>query len=85
MRLVFQLSGEWRLHVQTIVDQSSQMTSCFHLFKYRSRKSLEEIYSTYILPYFDYADTSWDNRTLYLSQKLQNIEFNTKNKLRRCS
>ena len=74
--LVFQQSGEWRLHVQTVIDKTSKMTSCLRSFKYRlSRKSLEKIYNTFILPLFDYADVIWDNCTLYLSQQLENIQL----------
>jgi hypothetical protein len=74
--LTLQNGGEWQLHIRTIIEKTSKMTNFLRSLKYRlSRKSLEKIYCSFILPVFDYADIIWDNCTLYLSEQLENIQL----------
>ena len=43
-------------------------------YKYRlSQKPLENMYKSFILPYFDYADVIWDNCTTRLSKEFEHL------------
>ena len=45
--------------------------ACLRSIKYRlSRKVLETMYSSFILPQLDYADVIWDNCSLTLAEEL---------------
>ena len=49
------------------------LISCFRSYKYKiSRKALETMYKSFILPHFDYADIVWDNCTHIQSKMLEN-------------
>ena len=39
------------------------------------RKTLEKIYLTFIRPILEYADVVWDNKTLFLINKLENVQI----------
>ena len=40
-----------------------------------SRKSLKTIYTSFILPHFDYADVIWDNCTDKLTNELESLQL----------
>jgi hypothetical protein len=39
------------------------------------RKTIEKIYLTFIRPILEYADVVWDNKTLFLINKLENVQI----------
>ena len=39
------------------------------------KKTLEKIYLTFIRPILEYADVVWDNKTLFLISKLENVQI----------
>ena len=39
------------------------------------RKTLEKIYLTFIRPILEYADVVWNNKTLFLINKLENVQI----------
>ena len=39
------------------------------------RKTLEKIYLTYIRPIMEYSDVVWDNKTLFLINKSENVQI----------
>ena len=41
----------------------------------KQRKSLETIYKSFILPHFDYGDILYDNCSLYITNKLEEIHL----------
>ena len=52
------------------------MTYCLRLFKYRlSRKALETMHRSFILPQLDYADVIWDNCSLKLAEDLESLHL----------
>ena len=46
------------------------------------RKTLEKIYLTFIRPILEYADVVWDNKTLFLINKLENVQIEAARKHR---
>jgi len=49
---------------------------CLRSFKYRlSRKALETMYRSFILPQLDYADVIWDNCSLKLAEELESLHL----------
>ena len=52
------------------------LISCLRSYKYKiSRKALETMYKSFILPLFDYADIVWDNCTDTQSKMLENLHL----------
>ena len=50
--------------------------ACLRSFKYRlSRKVLETMYRSFILPQLDYADVIWDNCSLKLAEELESLHL----------
>ena len=50
--------------------------ACLRVFKYRlSRKALETIYRSFVLPQLDYADVIWDNCSLKLAEELESLHL----------
>ena len=39
------------------------------------RKTLEKIYLTYIRPIMEYSEVVWDNKTLFLINKSENVQI----------
>jgi len=74
--LTIQSDFKWDEHIRLISNRANLQINCLRFFKYRlSRKTLEIIYKSYILPIFDYADVVWDNITEYQSQSLENLHL----------
>ena len=74
--LVLQSDGKWTEHVAYLTNKINPLISCLCYYKYRlSRKALETMYKSYILPLFDYADIIYDNLTETLSNKLENLHL----------
>ena len=52
------------------------LISCLRSYKYKiSRKALETMYRSFILPLFDYADIVWDNCTDTQSKKQESLHL----------
>jgi hypothetical protein len=45
------------------------------VYHFLDRKTLEKIYLTFIRPILEYADVVWDNKTLFLINKLENVQI----------
>ena len=43
--------------------------------KSKDRKTLEKIYLTFIRPILEYADVVWNNKILFLINKLENVQI----------
>ena len=62
--LTLQSDGQWDTHINDIVVKVSPMINCLRSLKYRlKRKTLQTLYSSFILPIFDYCDYIWINCT----------------------
>ena len=74
--VVLQNDCKWDAHVKSVLSKCRPLISCLKTFKYRlSRKALESIYKSYVLPHFDYADVLWDNCTQEQAQNLENLHL----------
>ena len=74
--LVIQGNCKWNNHIDNVIAKTRMLVSCMKSYKYRlSRKSLEIMFKSYVLPHFDYADVIWDNCTQYQSEQLEQIQL----------
>ena len=56
----------------------SYLISCIRFYKHRfSRKSLETLYRSFVLPIFDYADVLYDNCSQTLSDQLESLHLDS--------
>ena len=74
--LVIQNNCKWDSHIDKITQTVTMLISFLKSYKYRlSRKTLNHMYKSFILPHFDYCDIIYDNCTQYLSDKLENLHL----------
>ena len=74
--LTLQKNCYWDIHIHAIFKKASPMINCLRSLKYRlSRKSLEIIYKSFILPIFDYCGHIWDNCTQEQSLLLEKLNL----------
>ena len=74
--VILQNDCKWDTHIQGIISKVRLQVACLTSMKHRlSRKALETLYKSFILPHFDYADALWDNCTIALSEMLENINL----------
>jgi hypothetical protein len=70
--VILQNDCKWDSHIKSIITKCRLLINCLRSYKYRlSRRALENIYKSYILPHFDYADVLWDGCTETLSDELE--------------
>ena len=68
--------GSWQKHIDLITKKAFTRVNILRKFKFiLDRKTLEKIYLTFIPPILEYADVVWDNKTLFLINKLENVEI----------
>ena len=69
--LTFQRNCKWDMHIREISSKIGRLVNCLRSLKYRlNRKSLQTIYTSFILPHFDYSDVIWDGCTDELANSL---------------
>ena len=74
--LIIQDNCKWDSHINSLISKCRPLVSCLKSFKYRlSRKSLETMYKSFIMPHFDYADVVWDNLTQLQAESLEQIQL----------
>ena len=74
--LFIQNNLKWDAHIKYIANKTNTLISCLRYYKYRlSRKVLETMYKSFLLPIFDYADIVWDGCTEVLSNKLEDFHL----------
>ena len=68
--------GGWQKHIDLIVKKAFNRLNILRKFKFvLDRKSLEQIYISYIRPLVEYADIIWDNTTVMLIQKVESVQI----------
>jgi hypothetical protein len=68
--------GSWQKHIDLIIKKAFIRVNILRKFKFiLDRKTLEKIYLTFIQPILEYADVVWDNKTLFLINKLENVQI----------
>ena len=74
--VILQDNCKWNSHIQSIVAKVRLSLACLRSYKYTfSRRTLNTIYTSFILPHFDYADVVWDNCTEALSTELESLHL----------
>ena len=74
--IILQNNCKWDHHVKSLISRGRLLLACLSTYKHRvSRKTLEIIYKSFILPIFDYADIIWDNCTKSLSDELEALHL----------
>ena len=72
--VILQDNGKWDTHIKSIIARSCILIACLRSYKHRlSRKSLENMYISFILPIFDYVDVVRDKCTLKLADELEEL------------
>ena len=66
----------WGEHIQFIISKTSKLINCLRSLKYMlSRKALETMYASFVLPIFDYADVLWDGCNEYYTNTLETLHL----------
>ena len=74
--IILQNNCRWDEHIRSVLNETSMLISCLWSYKYKiSRKVLETMYKSFILPLFDYADIVWDNCTDAQSKMLESLHL----------
>ena len=74
--IILQSDCKWDTHINFLIAECRVLVSVLKSYKYRlSRKSLEIMYKSFILPHFDYGDVIWDNCTNKLSDELEELHL----------
>ena len=67
--------GTFGKHIDMITKKAFSRVNLMRKFKFiLDRKTLEKIYLTYIRPLLEYGDIIWDNKTLFLNNKLECVQ-----------
>ena len=73
--IIFQKDLSWHKHIVYVKDKAWSRVNAMRKLKFDfDRKSLETIYTTFIRPILEYADTVWDNCTQYEKEELEKIQ-----------
>ena len=70
LRITFSQNGQWNAHIDSILKSSSMRKLKFTL----NRKSLNQIYISYVAPLLEYVSIIWDGCTDSSSNSLQKIQ-----------
>eukprot|EP00745_Piridium_sociabile_P003127 TRINITY_DN11889_c0_g1_i7.p1 TRINITY_DN11889_c0_g1~~TRINITY_DN11889_c0_g1_i7.p1 ORF type:complete len:377 (-),score=26.29 TRINITY_DN11889_c0_g1_i7:46-1176(-) len=74
--ITIQSNCKWDQHINSIATKVKLLLNCLQSLKYKlSRKALERMYSSFIVPIFDYADIIWDNCTQYQADILEHLHL----------
>ena len=74
--LTIQNNCKWDSHIRNIAKKANMLISCLRFYKYTlTRKALETMYKSFILPIFDYADIIWDGCTDAQSKLLEDLHL----------
>ena len=74
--ITLQRDGRWDSHIRNLIQKCRTLVTVLKTYKYRlSRKSLEIMYKSFILPHFDYADVVWDNCSAKFSNELEELQL----------
>ena len=66
----------WQDHIDKVTKKASQRLGALQCLKYSlSRKSLEQVYQSYILPLLDYGDVLYDSCTTAQANAVENIHL----------
>ncbi len=74
--IYFNNEGTWHQHIDYITGKAWRRINIMRKLKHElDRKCLEIIYTSFIRPLLEYADTVWDNCTQYEKDSLEKIQI----------
>ena len=72
--LVISDNRSWEKHIDTIAEKAYKRINILRKFKFiLDRKTLEKIYLTFVRPLLAYANVIWDNMSMSLNKKIENV------------
>ena len=74
--VILQNNCKWDSHIEALIVKTRLLVACLRSYKYQfSRRTLNTIYKSFILPHLDYADAVWDNCTNGLADELESLHL----------
>ena len=74
--ITFSKTCTWTEHIDEIAKKAWSRLNLLRSLKFRvSRKALERMYTSFILPLLEYCDSVWDNASLESKKKLDGIHI----------
>jgi hypothetical protein len=69
-------NGSLEKHIDMITGKANKRINILRKFKFiLDRKTLEKIYFTFVRPLLEYGDVIWDNMSMSLNQKIENVQL----------
>ena len=74
--LTFSRDGKWHAHINNILTSASKMLGVMRSLKFKlNRKTLNQLYFSYLRPLVEYASVVWDGCTMYEKQQLERFQY----------
>lgn len=74
--LTFSHDGKWHTHIETILSSAAKMLGVMRSLKFTlNRKTLNQLYFSYLRPLLEYASIVWDGCTVYEKQQLERFQY----------
>lgn len=74
--VTFSNDGSWHTHIANISNSASKILGSMRFLKFKlKRKTLNQMYVSYLRPILEYASIVWDNCTLWEQNKLERIQY----------
>jgi len=74
--LTLSSDGSWHTHISNIMTSSSKILGSMRLLKFKlKRKTLNQIYISYLRPILEYASILWDSCTINEKETIEKIQY----------
>ena len=74
--LTFSRDGKWHAHINNILTSASKMLGVMRSLKFKlNRKTLNQLYFSYLRPLVEYASVVWDGCTMYEKEQLERFQY----------
>lgn len=74
--LTFSYNGKWHSHIENILSSASKMLGVLRSLKFKlKRKTLNQLYISYLRPLVEYASVVWDGCTVGEKQQLERFQY----------
>ena len=74
--LILSNDGSWHKHIDMIVKKAFNRLNILRKFKFiLNRRTLEQLYFSFVRPILEYTDIIWDNSTILLVHKIESVQI----------
>ena len=74
--LTLSRDGSWHQHISNIIATASKILGTMKMMKFKlHRKTLNQIYLSYLRPHLEYGSLLWDNCAQYEKETLDKIQY----------